>query len=902
MVLAKSRGNAFISRSTPAWLAAVALAAGGAAAEQQPRVDPGKVLVLHRAGPWRVLYSWTLPQVQAAGGIQPRILKSAREVTASDMAGFDFLTEFPPTGWTEPDFNDAVWPRYHYFRPFPSGETDGRAGGGGASYYTRQISLRGKFNVVDPAQAGRLTLRLAYRGGAVVYLNGKEIARGHLPEGKLESGALAEAYPANVWFKPDGKLISWYTDRPDLDRVTPERVRTLEHILLPAAQLRKGHNVVAVEIHSAPYPAVFLNYRNPVTWVPCGLVELALEADRPDGIEPNVARPRGVQAWNADIQETVHNVDWGNPLEPLGPISLLSGRNGWTSGQLVLGSDQPLEDVSASVTALRGPGASRIPAAAVRISYGFFAGVGSRGALYGGVEAMRADGMVDAPPASVPLARVNLPQPFVAGAVQPIYVSVHVPKDAAAGTYEGTLRVKAADGFEVQAPLRLRVANWTIPDPVDFSYWCGMVEAPEGPACRYQVPLWSERHWQLIGKSFDWLAQLGPRVLFIPLAAQTELGNAEGMVRFKTAADGAYAADVSLVEKYLDVALQHLGKPRYVVCGLWQMREQKTPGSPWDNPSVQGGPMITVVGADGQIQTIRGPGHATPESTALWQPVLTRIDAMLARKGLAGTLVLGFCDDVLPNEATAAAYKKIVPRAGWYAGRHMSNLSVIPSSDGAVPIVYQGNVYGAGDVPDPAKTRYYGWNRKYPVPGGLQVWVDRSVYDAASPAKFRWLPEAMLMSDRPGQGAIGADFWPPPPAKGTFALATIFSRYPRSANVGGGGKGITTTQLLYPGPAGAVPTVRFEMMREGIQEAEARVFLERLLLEDPRRLREDLAAKAQELLDLRARWARRHLTFWCDEGVVLSPLVVPYSGWQQRTMRLYELAAEAVAASGNLAR
>ena len=84
-----------------------------------------------------------------------------------------------------------------------------------------------------------------------------------------------------------------------------------------------------------------------------------------------------------------------------------------------------------------------------------------------------------------------------------------------------------------------------------------------------------------------------------------------------------------------------------------------------------------------------------------------------------------------------------------------------------------------------------------------------------------------------------------------------------------------------------MPTVRYQMMRENIQACEARIFLERLLLEEPCRLDGRLAAKCRDLLDERTRWHRM-------QGVAPAAyLSWPYSGWEARLAKLYHAAAEA---------
>lgn len=103
--------------------------------------------------------------------------------------------------------------------------------------------------------------------------------------------------------------------------------------------------------------------------------------------------------------------------------------------------------------------------------------------------------------------------------------------------------------------------------------------------------------------------------------------------------------------------------------------------------------------------------------------------------------------------------------------------------------------------------------------------------------------------------------------------------------------------MLAPGPEGAVSTVRFEMLLEGLQEAEARIFLEKALLENKAKLGDDLAKRAQEALDERLRKLRETYAvekaqrkgwdWWTNE-----------SGWPERTEKLFAAAAEAAKALG----
>ena len=119
------------------------------------------------------------------------------------------------------------------------------------------------------------------------------------------------------------------------------------------------------------------------------------------------------------------------------------------------------------------------------------------------------------------------------------------------------------------------------------------------------------------------------------------------------------------------------------------------------------------------------------------------------------------------------------------------------------------------------------------------------------------------------------------------------------------------SHLLDPGPNGPVATSRYEMMREGVQECEARIAIERVLL-DPQaagQLGPDLAGNAQQLLDERVWEELKAFTdlqltghmyvtkpnyygvFYSAGGEAGSRWYAG-SGWQYRAQQLYDLAGE----------
>ena len=897
-----------LSISSPclfAGLALLSLLPGAAvAADQDAPAAGGPVSVLEGNSFWRVLYSWASPVTKTENGYQ-EIRRKIRGSCRCNAEDFRFVTVYPPGGWAEPDFDDSGWCRRHFFANYSNGEGDLRAGGGGASANLRQLTLRGKFSVTEPAKVGSLWLSMRYRGGVAVYLNGREVARDHLPAGKnspqaagrIEPGAPAELHPRKAYLKDNGELWNWWQDRQTIGKEAyPLRVRRLEKLALPTKWLRRGTNVLGLEIHAAAHPAECMKLG--VSWATAGLIDLRLEADQAGGIVPNIRRPEGLQVWNTNIVAPLHSVEWGEPHERARPISLAGARNGSYSARAVVSSDTAIKGLRAKADALTGPKGATISASAVRVRYGAFDAPrgGAWGGtmplgriLYPGMNALQDDALLERAPDEVGIgakkmdpaslkARKAAGRPTTPGqgAVQPVWLTVRIPKDAAPGAYRGKLTITLDGAKPIELPVELKVIDWTLPDPADFEYFLGLIQCPDGVALNYGLRLWSNRHWELVGKSLEWIGQLGPKVLYVPLGAESQYGNSQSMVLWAKDNGGKFTHDFSRVEKYVDLALEKMGKPTFVVLGVWDSCDRAPQAFRRDFPRFS---IVDV--KTGKVSTADGPRHGTEESLRFWRPVLTGVRDILARRGLDKRILLGFGSDRLPPPAVVGVFRKILPEAGWQATRHHPTAAgALPYEGGQVPVKLHANVWGGWTNHDPDCRRVHGW--KFPQ---VRTWLDRGLYDASPMAQYRISCEQALLSDRRGLGQIGADFWPVR-IEGGKALSTIFGlRFPatRRTNLS-----MYVGQLLYPGPNGPVATARYEMFRENIQECEARIFLERLLTEKPCRLRAELAKKCQHVLDERTRWHRM------QRVGIEAGLSWPYSGWEARTTKLYEVAAEAL--------
>ncbi len=868
------------------WLAGVAAPA---------RADD-PVPVLDAAGPWRA-YAVLRPPVTPDGGV---LLATAKAGTRGGDYWVKLLaqnTAMPPDDWSAADFDDGAWLRA------PVGAL--------RSPYLARHCVRGYFAVDDPSRAGALTLMVAFHGGAIVRLNGREIARAHLAGG----AEMAEAYPAEAFVGPDGRWIalrgSEYLSAqgvdPEVRRRIESRVRRLE-VRLPADGLQRGRNVLAVEIVRAPYdPAIrdqmaLLDYHGKVqvfdlSWNTCELRELRLTASAAAGAMAGGARPAAVQVWNSDPMAVDFDRDSGNPAEPLRPIRLAGARNGVFSGKVVVGSGAPIVGLMAEAGDLTGEDGSRIPSERLGIRYGFAWGIAPTGVLgvpepgpYG-AGARPLMGLAERPPAG------DAP----GGKTIPVWVTVRVPRDARPGEYRGSLRLRAEGLSEIEVPIRLSVADWEVPDPSAFRTWVELIQCPDTTALEYQLPLWSDRHWAMIETSLRWAAGVGSRVVYVPLIAESNAGNSESFVRWIPRGAGGYRYDFSIMERYLDAVERNLGRPRLVVFNAWDrslVREGNLQRSRTSLRTAIDGPLVTVQQPDGTIGNVMLPDYPEPGSLDLWKPLFDELRVRMRRRGLEANMALGMVSDFWASREQAETLKEASGGLPWINASHYFQK---PFHGGLADFAYQSGFF----------TVRHGYGRN------LQGWreprllaaFERIALDGFSITQWRTLAERCITGNVRGIGRLGADTWYAVKDRRGNRIGRAWNRFPPAD----WGYLNCNSSTLAPGPDGPVATQRYEALREGVQECEARICIEERLLDPSRRaaLGGDLAERCERALRERNEqmW-RGNISLqagprpaldpcaWRDNPSATGHAWFVGSGWQERSRDLYELAAEVQRASG----
>lgn len=703
-------------------------------------------------------------------------------------------------------------------------------------------------------------------------------------EEQVSFEALADPYPLDAYITPEGKVIRWgwgepgkYKDRCEL------RIRSMQNVSLPAGMLKKGLNVLAIEVHRAPYAEGFFNISGWWEGFQChaGLLSACLLVEPSEGVTPNVSRPKGFQVWSANPMMAVFDMDYGNPVEQLNPIRIYGVRNGSFSGQVVVSCDTAIKGLRAELSELvrSDDSTQKIPASAVQIRYALPSGFeGGSEIRYGTREVLRFDTLAESPLSEVPVyTKTQGLKPN--GAVQPIWITVTIPRDIPAGEYHSDLTIHAEEQKDTIVPVIVKVADWTLPDAKDYITFTDLIQSPESVAMHYNVPLWSEKHWELIEKTFCQLGRIGNKTVYIPMICKTHFGNTESMVRWVKQSDGKYKGDFTLMEKYLDIAQKYLGKPPVVCLYLWDhfagggYFSAKTDPTKWSKI-----PVSLLDLATGQVTMFETARYSEPEAEQLWKPITDELMENIKKRGLENSLMVGICSDVRADKIVVDLWKKLLPGAKWVIHSHG-----LEGQLHGVPVGYSATVWKTDWPADPDVRRTYGWardawNRKNM---GFVTMFHRDLVFGYNLTQNRLLAENNIGGGQVGFGRNGADFWPPYTDKQGRKTGFLANRFPESnwAQLS------VKTCFLAPGPNGALSTIRWEMTIEGVQECEARIFIEKVLHDKSKCaiIGEEMATRLQKMLDERIRTA---LWGWNNYGWYVS------SGWQERSAELYAAAAE----------
>ena len=544
--------------------------------------------------------------------------------------------------------------------------------------------------------------------------------------------------------------------------------------------------------------------------------------------------------------------------EPLGTMRIAATRNGTFSGAVAVESDEAIEGLRASISELRHDDGTVIDPERVRVRYAL-PWTNMRGGSPPGLDVLEAEA-----PRSIDDARDGR---VLAG----VWVTVDVPADAEPGTYHGELTVMARGLGQETVDVELSVAGWRAPDSDDYRTWIEMIQSPDTLVHEYGMEMWSDEHFEMIGRSFDLIRPTGSRVAYVPLIRRTNQGHSQSMLRWVRQEDGSLEPDYTVVERYLDVVQEHLGEPDLVVFYVWDAylvmefrgstREEK-PEITADEGSYaysqqrravrqwerrQEGLAVTIVDeATGEVEDGHIELYTDDGARERWEPVFSTLRENMAERGLEDAMALGMVTDLEPLREEVEFFNAITGHLPWISHSHFRRTNNNPSPNTALrgvgDITYEAHAYSLVYQVNPEEGRMYGWD----IPE-RRAYLCRFGLLNGQPLRVRQMPLLNITGNQRGVGRLAADLWPAIRDNRGRRAQRVFDDFQenhwRGLNI--------NNWFLAPGYNGPVATGRMENLLEGVLECEARIYIEDALRNDPYRSRidGDLADRAQEVLD-----------------------------------------------------
>jgi hypothetical protein len=143
---------------------------------------------------------------------------------------------------------------------------------------------------------------------------------------------------------------------------------------------------------------------------------------------------------------------------------------------------------------------------------------------------------------------------------RPVWVSVNIPADAPAGEYTGLITRKSSSGT-VEHNLSLVVQDKLLPPASEWSFHLDLWQNPYAVARYHKVELWSEEHIELLRPLLKKMADAGQKCITTTLFDKPWGGGAcydafGTMVNWTRNEDGTWEYDYTIFDQYVSLAME----------------------------------------------------------------------------------------------------------------------------------------------------------------------------------------------------------------------------------------------------------------------------------------------------------------------------------------------------------
>jgi hypothetical protein len=143
--------------------------------------------------------------------------------------------------------------------------------------------------------------------------------------------------------------------------------------------------------------------------------------------------------------------------------------------------------------------------------------------------------------------------------VRPVWISFDIPRDASPGTYYGTIDINSLNGKE-SLKVALTVQNQVLPEPDEWKFQLDLWQNPWVIAWYYNVEPWSAEHMVLLKKHMKLYADAGGKYITTYAVHSPWSDNSymiEGtMIDWVKKTDGSWKFDYSIFDKYVQLCME----------------------------------------------------------------------------------------------------------------------------------------------------------------------------------------------------------------------------------------------------------------------------------------------------------------------------------------------------------
>ena len=143
--------------------------------------------------------------------------------------------------------------------------------------------------------------------------------------------------------------------------------------------------------------------------------------------------------------------------------------------------------------------------------------------------------------------------------LRPVWCTLEVPYNCKAGRYEWQLEVVGSETKRTLArlPLRVEVVGRTLPRPQEQQFHLDYWQQPYSVSRFYNVPRWSQQHYDLLRPYLQMLARAGQKVVttvlfYEPWGAQSN-DKFDAMVKTTREKDGTWSYDYTVFDHYVEL-------------------------------------------------------------------------------------------------------------------------------------------------------------------------------------------------------------------------------------------------------------------------------------------------------------------------------------------------------------